>query len=65
MMSDTLKLNLQEAKTKVLPQVISTPLIEMRDYVTDIERCLSNYRAENISEAEIDTKILAEIEINQ
>ena len=33
----------------------------MRDYVNDIERCLSNYRAENISEAEIDTKILEEI----
>ena len=64
MMSETLKLNLQDAKTKVLPKVMSSPLIgiDLKDYETDIGRCLSNYRAENLSEAEIDSKILAEIE---
>ena len=41
MMSDALKSNLQEAKTNVLPQMMPTPLVEMKDYVLDIERCLS------------------------
>ena len=41
MMSDALKSNLQEAKTNVLPQMMPKPLVEMKDYVLDIERCLS------------------------
>ena len=42
MMSETLKLNLQDAKTKVLPKVMSSPLIgiDLKDYETDIGRCL-------------------------
>ena len=61
-MSDAVKFNIDQAKMTVLPQVLPTPIIEMEDYVCDIERFLENYRADNLSEAVINEKILAEIQ---
>ena len=61
-MSDAVKFNIDQAKMTVLPQVLPTPIIEMQDYVCDIERCVENYRADNLSEAVINEKILAEIQ---
>ena len=61
-MSDAVKFNIDQAKMTVLPQVLPTPIIEMDDYVCDIERFLENYRADNLSEAVINEKILAEIQ---
>ena len=61
-MSDAVKFNIDQAKMTVLPQVLPTPIIEMDDYVCDIERYLENYRADNLSEAVINEKILAEIQ---